>query len=175
MFERFVLRRMIGRPIFAILMITIGLDILLRTLITIRIGAQYEVPAATPFDIYSGINIGEVHLGTPQLVTIAVTILCVLGLFVFFRYTRYGLAMRATALDQEAALATGIKFARSMRSPGASPQPSRRSAESCFRSTTAQAASTSRWGRWRWRRSRPSFLAAPIRLSARSSAGFSSG
>jgi hypothetical protein len=31
----------------------------------------------------------------------------VLGLFVFFRYTR-GLAMRATALDQEAALATGI-------------------------------------------------------------------
>ncbi len=108
LFERFVLRRMIGRPIFAILMITIGLDILLRTLITIRIGAQYEVPAATPFDIYSGIDIGGVHFGTPQLVTIAVTILCVLGLFIFFRYTRYGLAMRATALDQEAALATGI-------------------------------------------------------------------
>ena len=58
LFERFVLRRMIGRPIFSILMITIGLDILLRTLITIRIGAQYEVPAATPFDIYSGIDIG---------------------------------------------------------------------------------------------------------------------
>src|SRR5690348_6008497 len=30
LFERFVLRRMIGRPVFAILMITIGLDIVLR-------------------------------------------------------------------------------------------------------------------------------------------------
>src|SRR5207244_10893634 len=30
LFERFILRRMIGRPVFSILMITIGLDIVLR-------------------------------------------------------------------------------------------------------------------------------------------------
>jgi branched-chain amino acid transport system permease protein len=108
LFERFVLRRMIGRPVFSILMITIGLDILLRTLVTVRIGAQYVVPAPAPFDIYGGVNVGGVHLGTPQLVTIGVTALCCLALFLFFRYTKYGLAMRATALDQEAALATGL-------------------------------------------------------------------
>jgi branched-chain amino acid transport system permease protein len=108
LFERFVLRRMIGRPVFSILMITIGLDILLRTLITVRIGARYVVPAPAPFDIYGGVNVGSVHFGTPQLVTIGLTALCCVGLFYFFRYTRYGLAMRATALDQEAALATGL-------------------------------------------------------------------
>ncbi len=108
LFERFVLRRMIGRPVFSILMITIGLDILLRTLITVRIGARYVVPAPSPFDIYGGVNVGGVHFGTPQLVTIGLTALICLALFLFFRYTRYGLAMRATALDQEAALATGL-------------------------------------------------------------------
>jgi branched-chain amino acid transport system permease protein len=108
LFERFVLRRMIGRPVFSILMITIGLDILLRTLVTVRIGARYVVPAPAPFDIYGGVNVGGVHFGTPQLVTIGLTALCCLGLFLFFRYTKYGLAMRATALDQEAALATGL-------------------------------------------------------------------
>src|SRR6476469_4754078 len=81
LFERFVLRRMIGRPVFSILMITIGLDILLRTLITVRIGARYVVPAPSPFDIYGGIDIGGVHLGTPQLVTIGLTALICLGLF----------------------------------------------------------------------------------------------
>jgi len=123
LFERFILRRMIGRPVFSILMITIGLDILLRTLVTVRIGARYVVTAASPFDlskpqdaatspaiwsIYGGLNVGGVHFGTPQLVTIGVTALCCLGLYLFFRYAKYGLAMRATALDQEAALAMGV-------------------------------------------------------------------
>ena len=36
LFERFVLRRMIGRPVFSILMITIGLDIMLRTAVIVR-------------------------------------------------------------------------------------------------------------------------------------------
>src|SRR5215470_8939017 len=60
LFERFILRRMIGRPVFSILMITIGLDILLRTLVTVRIGSRYVVPSPAPFDIYGGIDIGGV-------------------------------------------------------------------------------------------------------------------
>jgi branched-chain amino acid transport system permease protein len=108
LFERFILRRMIGRPPFSILMITIGLDILLFQVISARAGALSGLPAAKPFDIYSGINVGGAHFGTPQFVTIGVTTLCVLALVFFFRNTKYGLAMRATALDQEAALAMGI-------------------------------------------------------------------
>ena len=107
LFERFVLRRMIGRPVFAILMITIGLDTILFTLVSAIWGSN-PLPAGTPFDLTSGFNAGGVHFGADDLWTIAVTVLLCAALFYFFRMTRYGLAMRATALDLEAALAMGI-------------------------------------------------------------------
>src|SRR5579875_2968328 len=109
LFERIILQRMIGRPVFSILMITIGLDIILRTAVIIIWGSQ-QIPAASPFNTISGINYGGVHFGANDLWTIAVTIVLCAVLFYFFRYTRYGLAMRATALDQEAALAIGINI-----------------------------------------------------------------
>ena len=109
LFERFVLWRMVGRPVFSILMITIGLDILLRTGVIIRWGSN-PLPPGTPFEIASGINFGGVHFGANDLWTIIVTILLCVVLFFFFQSTKYGLAMRATALDQEAALAMGINI-----------------------------------------------------------------
>lgn len=109
LFERFVLRRMIGRPVFSILMITIGLDIVLRTIVIVRWGSN-PIPAATPFSITSGINVGGVHFGANDIWTIIVTVLLCAALFYFFRFTKYGLAMRATAIDQEAALAMGINI-----------------------------------------------------------------
>jgi branched-chain amino acid transport system permease protein len=107
LFERFVLRRMLGRPVFSILMITIGLDIMLRTAVIVRWGSN-PVPPASPFEITSGVNVGGIHLGAEDLWTIAVTVLICALLFYFLRFTKYGLAMRATAIDQETALAMGI-------------------------------------------------------------------
>lgn len=109
LFQRFILRRMIGRPVFSILMITIGLDIILRTVVLVRWGSN-PVPAATPFNITSGINSFGVHFGANDIWTIIVTIVVCAALFIFFRFTRYGLSMRATALDQEVALAMGINI-----------------------------------------------------------------
>ncbi len=40
LFQRFILQHMIGRPVFSILMITIGLDIILRTLVLVRWGSK---------------------------------------------------------------------------------------------------------------------------------------
>lgn len=108
-FERFALQRMIGRPVFAIIMITIGLDILLREGVVIT-GVSNERPPASPYSIASGIDYNGVHFGENQIWTIIVTAICCAALYGFFRYTRYGLAMRATALDQEAALAMGINI-----------------------------------------------------------------
>ncbi len=111
LFERLVLRRLLGRPPFTVLMVTIGLDTILLTMVIVIWGSQ-PIPAASPFGVSSGFNLAGIHFGTSDLWTIAITVvLCVL-LFVFFRYTKYGLAMRATALDQEAALAVGINVRR---------------------------------------------------------------
>ncbi len=109
LFERFALRYMIGRPAFAIIMITIGLDILLRTGVVMT-GKANERPPATPYGIASGVNYGGVHFGENALWTILVTLICCVALYIFFRYTRYGLAMRAAAIDQEAALAMGVNI-----------------------------------------------------------------
>src|SRR5690242_6785003 len=59
LFERFALRRMIGRPVFSILMITIGLDIVLRTGVVIKWGSTIRAPAS-PFQFNSGFDIGDV-------------------------------------------------------------------------------------------------------------------
>jgi branched-chain amino acid transport system permease protein len=107
-FERVVLRRMIGRPPFTIIMVTIGLDILLFTAVTILVGANTPaVPA--PFNFLSVVIIGDVRFGANAIASIIVTIVICAALYAFLRYTRYGLAMRATAIDQEAARAMGIK------------------------------------------------------------------
>jgi branched-chain amino acid transport system permease protein len=108
-FERVVLRRMIGRPPFTIIMVTIGLDVLLLTAVTILVGANSPASPA-PFDILSAITIGGVKFGMNAIASIVVTILICAALYAFLRYTRYGLAMRATAIDQEAARAMGIKI-----------------------------------------------------------------
>ncbi|MGH2501165.1 MAG: branched-chain amino acid ABC transporter permease, partial [Ktedonobacterales bacterium] len=49
LFERVVLRRMIGRPPFTIIMVTIGLDVLLLTVVTILVGDK-SPGAPAPFD-----------------------------------------------------------------------------------------------------------------------------
>lgn len=109
LFERLVLRRMIGRPVFSILMITIGLDTILRTAVIVKSGSN-PLSAPAPYTITDGFNIGGVHFGANDLLTIIVTVIMCALLYYFFQYTRYGLAMRATALDQEAALAVGINI-----------------------------------------------------------------
>jgi branched-chain amino acid transport system permease protein len=108
LFERFALRRMLGRPVFSIVMITIGLDILLLQGVTISVGSK-SPSSPTVFGFDSSVVVGGVTLGFNAIGAIVVTILICAALYVFFRYTSYGLAMRATALDQEAALAMGIK------------------------------------------------------------------
>lgn len=108
-FERVVLRRMIGRPPFTIIMVTIGLDVLLLTAVTILVGSN-SPGAPAPFDIVSAITVGGVKFGLNALASIVITILICAALYAFLRYTRYGLAMRATAIDQEAARAMGIRI-----------------------------------------------------------------
>jgi branched-chain amino acid transport system permease protein len=108
-FERLVLRRMIGRPVFAILMITIGLNTILHTAVIVKAGSN-PLSAPAPYTITQGFNIAGVHFGANDILTILVTVVLCALLYYFFQYTRYGLAMRATALDQEASLAVGINI-----------------------------------------------------------------
>lgn len=105
-FERLILRRMVGSPAFAQIMVTIGLLFILQNVVTAVWGSD-NVNLGDPWGI-STVVIGDVVIQVRQLWSIGITMV-VLGLFfIFFRSTPLGLAMRATAIDQEAALAQGM-------------------------------------------------------------------
>ncbi|MEV4311385.1 branched-chain amino acid ABC transporter permease [Actinocrispum sp. NPDC049592] len=109
-FERIVLRRMVGQPPFAVIMITIGLLFVLEPLITAVWGFDNK-QVRNPWNIQT-VEVGGLVFGVRDLWTIGLTAAVVAGFFVFFRYSSLGLAMRVTAFDPEAALAQGISAKR---------------------------------------------------------------
>lgn len=105
--ERIALRPMLGKPVFTLAIITIGVDIVLRIISNRYIGVQsriVEYPNGNERYSLGGVSISHQRLGL-----IAVTAVTVAALALFFQYSRTGLAMRATALDQETALAQGVR------------------------------------------------------------------
>ena len=107
--ERLTIRPMIGEPLFAVAMITLGLELIIRTITNDFMGNQVRA-LGDPWGA-NLLTIGPLIIGQTQVVTIVVTVLAVVGLAWFFR-TGTGIAMRATAFDQEAAMAQGVSVGR---------------------------------------------------------------
>jgi branched-chain amino acid transport system permease protein len=104
--ERTVLRPMIGKPVFVISIITLGVDIVIRVVVNAYIGLdvrQVGAPWGLSTSRLLGIEVQQRHL-----IMFVTTMVLVAILFAFFRYSRMGLAMRAVAFDQEVALAQGV-------------------------------------------------------------------
>ena len=104
--ERTTIRPMIGRPVFVVAIITLGLDIVIRVIVNTFIGVDVR-QVGDPW----GLSTTEVLGLTVQkryIAMMVVLIVVVAALFVFFRYSRWGLAMRAASLDQETALVQGV-------------------------------------------------------------------
>lgn len=108
--ERFVLRKMLGEPLFAIVMVTLGIGIIVRAVITMIWGYQ-DKGFADPIGP-SVVRLGDLVLSKTSLWTIGVSLLLLFALWLFYQHTSAGLAMRATASHQEAALAQGIDVRR---------------------------------------------------------------
>lgn len=108
--ERLVLARTVGQPAFAVIMITIGLLFVLEQVIpTIwGYGAQN---LGDPWGIDT-VDAAGLTLAVRDLWTLLLAAVALAGFFAFFQRSRYGLAMRAVAIDQEAALAQGISVRR---------------------------------------------------------------
>ncbi|HEU4422635.1 MAG TPA: branched-chain amino acid ABC transporter permease [Pilimelia sp.] len=104
--ERLAVRPMVGRPAFAVAIITLGLDVTLRVIVNAFIGLDVR-HVDDPWGLRT-VSIGGVDVQLRHLAALLVTGVLVAALFAFFRYTRMGLAMRAAAYDQEAALAQGV-------------------------------------------------------------------
>jgi branched-chain amino acid transport system permease protein len=104
--ERLAIRPMVGRPAFTVAIITLGIDAVVRVVASAAIGIELR-HVGDPWGLDTTVLFGA-EVQQRHLAMIAATAILVTLLFVFFRYTRMGLAMRAAAYDQEAALAQGV-------------------------------------------------------------------
>jgi branched-chain amino acid transport system permease protein len=108
--ERLLLRHMVGQPAFAVIMVTIGLLFIIEQLIPTLWGYQAH-NLGDPWGVET-VDVASLSVAVRDLWTLGLSGVALGGFFLLDRYTRYGLAMRATALDQEVALAQGISARR---------------------------------------------------------------
>lgn len=108
--ERFLLRPMIGESVIAVIMVTIGLSAMLRAVLLMLFGNQQRrLPAFLPTGT---VELLGARIPVNRLAAIAIAAV-VLGVFtVFFTRSRHGIAMRAVADDQQAAMTMGISVRR---------------------------------------------------------------
>ncbi len=105
--ERLTLRPLVGQPELAIIMMTIALASVLEGLATLIWGGEYKT--------YHGLlptvalKLGEISVPPESLIGLIVSIVAVAILMLLFRYTKIGLAMRATAEDLQVVQSVGIR------------------------------------------------------------------
>ncbi len=118
--ERVVIRPMIGQPLFSVAVITLGLETMLRTMANDSVRIQLR-PLGIPWGTGgftvggetndAGITTGGAFIAWSYVAAVITAIVAFLAVFFFYR-SRMGVAMRATAFDQEAAMAQGINVGR---------------------------------------------------------------
>lgn len=104
--ERFVLRPMVGQPVFAIILITLGVLFVIEQFCAVVWGYDV-VMIGDPWGVRT-VAMGGIPVKVADLWTIGAALLALAGFFALFRFTTIGIAMRAGASDPEAALAHGI-------------------------------------------------------------------
>jgi branched-chain amino acid transport system permease protein len=109
-FSHLVLRRLLGQPLIALIMVTLGLGAVVRGAIPFLLrdvpgGPRLPLPA-------DPLLLGGVIVPLDKLLAAGVAALVVAAVTAYFRWSRTGLALRAIADDQQVALAMGIDVHR---------------------------------------------------------------
>jgi branched-chain amino acid transport system permease protein len=107
--ERLTIRPMVGQPLFAMAVITLGIEVAVRPFnldATALEGRSLGVPWGSGSWSWAGAVIPKSYIAAMVIAAIASSVV-----LIFFR-TKLGVAMRAVAFDQEAAMAQGINVGR---------------------------------------------------------------
>ena len=104
--DRFVLRPLVGEPAFAMVMATIAIGILLRSLGGMIWGYDTYKFSAGITDV--PVRIGSWAVSSVNLWIMAITVLLIIVLYFFFNKTKAGVSMEAASQNQLAAYLMGI-------------------------------------------------------------------
>ena len=105
--ERIFLDKLIGEPILSVIMVTVGLSFFLKGLVGFIWGADTRVFTPAIFSI-KPITLGIIKISPVYLWSFILAIVLLIIFVSFFKYTRWGLSMQATADDETAALSLGV-------------------------------------------------------------------
>jgi branched-chain amino acid transport system permease protein len=105
--EHLFLRPMVGEPVLSVIMVTVGLSFFFKGVVELIWGTDTVVFTPQVFSI-EPITIGNVVLGQVYLWAFVASILLLIAFVCFFKYTKWGLSMQATADDEMAALSLGV-------------------------------------------------------------------
>jgi len=106
-----ILRRAKEPNILGLIIITIGMEMILLGLVSWKFGAdQRSMPF--PISTYDSIAIGDLYISTLEMLTLVVALIIMLVLFLFFRFSKHGVAMKASQQNENAAKLMGIKVHR---------------------------------------------------------------
>jgi branched-chain amino acid transport system permease protein len=101
-----VLKPLIGEPIISVIMVTIGLSIFFQALMKWMFGVSAQ--PFPPIFATPDLNLLGLQVKTVYVMSTMISIGIMGGFAWFFKYSRMGLAMRATAFDQQVAQSLGI-------------------------------------------------------------------
>jgi len=106
-----VIRRAKEPNVIGLIIITIGLEMILLGFVSWKFGADQR---SMPFPIspYDSVEIGGIFISSLDLLTLVVALVLMLTLFLFFRFSKLGVAMKATQQNEDAARLMGIKTNR---------------------------------------------------------------
>ncbi|MGY1785158.1 branched-chain amino acid ABC transporter permease [Geodermatophilus sp. SYSU D00698] len=108
--ERLVINQLRGAPVISLAIVTIGVDIIILTELIRQIGPDIlNVPHPWGGD---SVRIGSVGISENRLIAMGVAGVLIVVFFVAFKYSSWGVAMRASAEDGEAAALMGIRQGR---------------------------------------------------------------
>jgi branched-chain amino acid transport system permease protein len=105
--ERIFLDKLIGEPVLTVIMVTVGLSFFFKGMVELIWGTDTRVFTPPVFSI-EPVNIGPIIVGQAYLWSFVAAIILLIVFVCFFKYTRWGLAMQATADDEMAALSIGV-------------------------------------------------------------------
>jgi branched-chain amino acid transport system permease protein len=105
--ERIFLDRLIGEPILSVIMVTVGLSFFLKGIVVFIFGTDTRVFQPAVFAL-KPISVGFLEISPVYLWSFVLAILLLIAFVAFFKYTRWGLSMQATADDETAALSLGV-------------------------------------------------------------------
>lgn len=101
-----ILRPMIGEPIISVIMVTIGLSTVFQAALKWMFGVNPQ-PFPRVFQSAS-VELFGLQIQTVYVMSLIVSVAMMIGMAWFFRASKYGLAMRATAFNQQVAQSLGI-------------------------------------------------------------------